>query len=151
MNRTFHARIAWYQYVLLVILGSNLIGFLWYKYIIPAIFLALLLLVVIEQIIHTAYTVTSDNTLIISRGRFSRKKTIPISDIVTILKCHSMRVAGCSVTNYLRIEYGNNKFASAMPINEQEFVALLHKRSITETNFTMYITHLTALTNTQQL
>ena len=133
MNRTFHARIAWYQYVLLLILGSNLIGFLWYKYIIPAIFLALLLLVVIEQIIHTAYTVTSDNTLIISRGRFSRKKTIPISDIVTIRKCHSMRVAGYSVTNYLLIEYGNNKFASAMPVKEQEFVELLHKRMKTET------------------
>ena len=133
MNRIFHARIAWYQYVLLVILGSNLIGFLWYKYIIPAIFLALMLLVVIEQIIHTTYTVTADNMLIVSRGRFTRKKTIPIRDIVAIRKYHSMRVAGRSVTNYLLIEYGNNKFASAMPIKEQEFVELLQKRMKTET------------------
>ena len=133
MNRIFHARIAWYQYVLLVILGSNLIGFLWYKYIIPAIFLALMLLVVIEQIIHTTYTVTADNMLIVSRGRFTRKKTIPIRDIVAIRKYHSMRVAGRSVTNYLLIEYGNNKFASAMPIKEQEFVELLQKRMKPET------------------
>ena len=128
MNRIFHARIVWYQYVLLLVLGANLIGFLWYKYIIPAAILALLLLIIIEQIIHTSYTITSDNELIISRGRFTRKKVIAIADVQAIRKCHSMKYGQFSVTNYLLIEYANNKFASVMPIKEQEFVDVMHKR-----------------------
>ena len=31
MNRIFHARIVWYQYFLLVVLGINAFGFLWCK------------------------------------------------------------------------------------------------------------------------
>ena len=53
MNRIFHARIAWYQYFLLVVLTVNAVGALWCKYILPAVLLMLLLIVVIEQIIHT--------------------------------------------------------------------------------------------------
>ena len=34
MNRIFHARIVWYQYFLLVVLGINAFGFLWCKNII---------------------------------------------------------------------------------------------------------------------
>ncbi len=51
MNRIFHARIAWYQYFLLVVLTVNAVGALWCKYILPAVLLMLLLIVVIEQII----------------------------------------------------------------------------------------------------
>ena len=54
MNRIFHARIVWYQYFLLVVLGVNAFGFLWCKNIILATLMMLFLIVVIEQIIHTA-------------------------------------------------------------------------------------------------
>ena len=50
MNRVFHARIAWYQYFLLVVLGANAFGFLWCKYILLAAFMMLLLIVVIEHV-----------------------------------------------------------------------------------------------------
>lgn len=73
MNRIFHARIAWYQYFLLVVLTVNAVGALWCKYILPAVLLMLLLIVVIEQIIHTVYTVSTDGVLEISTGRFMRK------------------------------------------------------------------------------
>lgn len=51
MNRIFHARIVWYQYFLLVVLGVNAFGFLWCKNIILATLMMLFLIVVIEQII----------------------------------------------------------------------------------------------------
>ena len=54
MNRIFHARIAWYQYFLLVVLTVNVAGALWCKYILPSVLCMLMLIVVIEQIIHTA-------------------------------------------------------------------------------------------------
>ena len=128
MNRIFHARIAWYQYFLLVVLTVNVVGALWCKYILPAVLLILMLIVVIEQIIHTVYTVTLDGILEISTGRFIRKKVIPISEIIAIRKCHSMKFGRFSVTEYVLIEYGKGKFVSVMPVKEREFVELLEKR-----------------------
>ncbi|QIU93552.1 PH domain-containing protein [Bacteroides faecium] len=128
MNRIFHARIAWYQYFLLVVLTVNVVGALWCKYILPAVLLMLMLIVVIEQIIHTVYTVTTDGNLEISRGRFIRKKVIPISEITTIQKYRSMKFGSFSVTDYLLIEYGKDKFASVMPVKEREFVELIEKK-----------------------
>ena len=128
MNRIFHARIAWYQYFLLVVLTVNVVGALWCKYILPAVLLILMPIVVIEQIIHTIYTVTPDGILEISTGRFIRKKVIPISEITAIRKCHSMKFGRFSVTEYVLIEYGKGKFVSVMPVKEREFVELLEKR-----------------------
>ena len=128
MNRIFHARIAWYQYFLLVVLTVNVVGALWCKYILPAVLLILMLIVVIEQIIHTVYTVTPDGILEISTGRFIRKKVMPISEITAIRKCHSMKFGRFSVTEYVLIEYGKGKFVSVMPVKEREFVELLEKR-----------------------
>ena len=128
MNRIFHARTAWYQYFLLVVLTVNAVGALWCKYILPAVLLILMLIVVIEQIIHTVYTVTPDGILEISTGRFIRKKVIPISEITAIRKCHSMKFGRFSVTEYVLIEYGKGKFVSVMPVKEREFVELLEKR-----------------------
>jgi len=106
----------------------NVVGALWCKYILPAVLLILMLIVVIEQIIHTVYTVTPDGILEISTGRFIRKKVIPISEITAIRKCHSMKFGRFSVTEYVLIECGKGKFVSVMPVKEREFVELLEKR-----------------------
>lgn len=128
MNRIFHARIAWYQYFLLVVLTVNMVGAIWCKIILPGVLFMLMLIVVIEQIIHTVYTVTADGTLEVYRGRFIRKKVIPVSQITAIKACRSMKLGRFSVTNYVLIEYGKDKFASVMPVKEREFVELLEKR-----------------------
>ena len=49
MNRIFHARIAWYQYFLLVVLTVNAVGALWCKYILVAVLFMLMLIVVIDM------------------------------------------------------------------------------------------------------
>lgn len=128
MNRIFHARIAWYQYFLLIVLGVNAFGSLWCKYILLAVLMMLLLIVVIEQVIHTTYTITSDGKLILYYGRFIRKITVPIREITSVRMYHSMKFGKFSVTKYVLIEYGNGKFASAMPVKEREFIDLLEKK-----------------------
>ena len=128
MNRIFHARIVWYQYFLLVVLTVNAVGALWCKIILPAVLFMLLLIVVIEQIIHTQYIVTTDGILEVDRGRFIRKKVIPISQITSIKKCNSMKFGRFSVTNYVLIEYGKGEFASTMPVKEREFIELIEKK-----------------------
>ena len=127
MNRILHARIVWYQYFLLVVLGINAFGFLWCKNIILATLMMLFLIVIIEQIIHTVYTVTTDGLLILNYGRFIRKKTIPIAEITSVRKVHSMKFGSFAVTNYLLIEYGKGKYASVLPVKEKEFIELIEK------------------------
>ena len=81
---------------------------------------------------RTDYTyylyVTTDGNLEVSRGRFIRKKVIPLSEITTVRKYHSMKFGSFSVTDYILIEYGKGKFVSVMPVKEQEFAELLEKR-----------------------
>lgn len=128
MNRIFHARIAWYQYFLLVVLTVNLVGALWCKHILSAVLLGLALILVIEQIIHTVYTVTTEGTLEVYLGRFSRKKVIPLADITGVEKCSSMKFGRFSVTEYLLIEYGKGKFVAVMPVKEREFTEMIERK-----------------------
>lgn len=132
MNRIFHARIAWYQYLILIILGANTFALLWMKHILLALLMALALIVIIEMVIHTTYTVTSGNELILSYGRFTRKKIIPIKEIVSMEKCHSMKFGNFSVTEYVLIQYGREKYASVVPVKEREFMELVEKRRMKE-------------------
>ena len=127
-NRIFHARIAWHQYFLLAVLTVNAVGALWCKIVVPGLLLMLLMIVVVEQIVHTTYTVRADNVLEVSTGRFVRKKLIPIADISSMQRCSSMRLGKRAVTEYLLIRYGKGKFVSLMPVKEQEFIDLINKR-----------------------
>ncbi len=128
MDRVFHARTAWYHYFLLVVLTLNTAGGLWTKHVLLTLFFALLLVVIIEHMVNTSYTVTGDGRLIIHLGRLSRKKIIPIKDIHSIRKCHSMKFGRFSVTNYLLIGYGEGKYTTVMPRKEQEFVEALARK-----------------------
>lgn len=131
MNRIFHARIAWYQYLVLTLFTINGVAALWSKYIILAVLLLLFVIVLIEQIIHTSYTVTTDGTLEVYRGRFSRKKIIPIREITSVDVCRSMRFGRFSVTRYVLIGYGKEKYEALMPVREREFVEMLEKKITT--------------------
>lgn len=129
MNRIFHARIAWYQYLFIIVLGVNVFGALWTKHILLATILALMLVVIIEQVIHTSYTVTSEGLLELSGGRFTKKKVIPIQQILSVKRHSSMKFGRFSVTRYILIEYDvPHKYVSVMPANEQEFIDLIEKR-----------------------
>lgn len=129
MNRIFHARVTWYQYLFIIVLGVNVFGALWTKHILLATILALMLVVIIEQVIHTSYTVTSEGLLELCGGRFTKKKVIPIHQILSVKQHFSMKFGRFSVTRYILIEYDvPHKYVSVMPTNEQEFIDLIEKR-----------------------
>ena len=133
MNRIFHARIAWYQYFLLFILTINAIGALWCKIVIPALLLMLFMIIVIEQIVHTRYTVKTDGILEVYNGRFIRKKIVPIKEISSIKRGNSMYIGKWIITKYIVIEYGKDKHVSLMPIKEEEFIKAIEKQRISQT------------------
>ncbi len=70
MNRIFHARIAMGQYLFLILIGILTVYMLWSKLSLPAALFMLWLVVIIEKLIHTTYTVTPDGKLMLSFGRF---------------------------------------------------------------------------------
>lgn len=128
MNRIFHVRITWYQYLYLILLGGLSFFLLWDKHIILASICMVMLVFLIERFIHTTYTITTDGQLILSAGRFSKSKTIWLKDIASVEQRNSVKVMGFSLLRYIMIGYGVHRYVSLLPLKEYEFVNLLQSR-----------------------
>ncbi|NDV80591.1 PH domain-containing protein [Bacteroides sp. 51] len=128
MNRIFHVRIAWYQYLYLILLGGLSFFLLWDKSIILAAICMIMLVLLIERFIHTTYTITTDGRLILSSGRFSKPKTIWLKDIISVERRTSVRIGNFSVLQYVMIGYGAGRYLSVLPLKEQEFIDLLETK-----------------------
>ena len=75
MDRVFHARITAGQYLFLLLPTVLVIyGFLTRNWFISLLCMVMLVLV-IEELIHTTYTLTADGQLLIGRGRTGRNPT----------------------------------------------------------------------------
>lgn len=128
MDRIFHARTTGKQILLLIILGLGSFLFLWYKLIIPALITVIALVILIEQIIHTTYTITTDKKLVVSHGRFCKKHTVMLDDIHVIQQKSILHTDFYSIGRFLCIEYGNNQSLSIAPSDEKSFMEVLTKR-----------------------
>lgn len=128
MNRIFHVRIAWYQYLYLILLGGLSFFLLWDKNIILAAICMVLLVVLIERFINTTYTITGNGQLILSSGRFSKPKTIWLKDIISVERRNSVKIGTFSVLRYVLIGYGAGRYLSILPLKEEEFIDLLEKK-----------------------
>lgn len=128
MNRIFHTRITWYQHLYFVLLGGLTFFLLWDKSIILAVVCMLLLVFLIERLIHTTYTLTTDGRLILSAGRFTKPKTVWLKDIVSVKQRCSVRVGRCAALHYVLIECASGRYISVLPVKEQEFIDLLEER-----------------------
>ncbi|MDO4161347.1 MAG: hypothetical protein Q4D41_12925, partial [Prevotellaceae bacterium] len=72
MNRTFHYRISWINYLTILIVASATVFFLWNRSAVNvAIGFVLMMVAVkmVERIIHTEYVFTDDGMLVIDKGR----------------------------------------------------------------------------------
>lgn len=128
MNRIFHARIAIGQYLFILLATALTVYGLWEKHILLAVFFILLLIVSIERLIHTTYTVTTDGRLLLYFGRFSRSKEIGLKDVTAVERASSMQVGKCAVMHYILIRYREGKCVALLPVKEEEFVGLIRKQ-----------------------
>ena len=105
-DRTFHYRASFLNYAAIVAVGVAALCVFWHRSAANAVVGLVLMVAVVmmvEKVLHTAYTFTADGRLVVSRGRFSRPIYIKVSDIV---KAERMRagvlgvrkgcVPGCS-------------------------------------------------------
>ena len=130
MNRVFHARITWYHLLFLVLVSVCTVYLVWHKQALGALLFSLVLLVLIECVIHTTYTVTAEGLLVIVKGRFYKKRTIPIEEILSIERKRSMTVFNCSVTHFVLIRWGYDKYVALIPVKEKEFIQLIRERFV---------------------
>ncbi len=128
MDRIFHARIPLYMYFYIALVSAMALFFLWNKMVICGLAMLLLLIVGIERIIHTTYTITSDGLLVISYGRFQRKLEIPLQSVVRVEKLRCFRVGRSCLVEYLLVVYNKEKHVTVMPVKEDEFLETLQKR-----------------------
>ncbi|MBO5025325.1 MAG: PH domain-containing protein [Bacteroidaceae bacterium] len=130
MNRVFQAKINIGNYILLILLLLVAIHSMWCVNGILLCLSLLLLVVIIERMIHTTYTITTDGMLIINNGRFSRRKEVPLSDINSIERIRGMRIGGKTISTSLLITCKNGKIFQVSPRNEDDFVKCVQKRRI---------------------
>ena len=121
MNRTFHARITWNQVVVMAVAAALAIWAFWIKQALLAVVFLLMLIVLIERIIHTTYTVTADGRLVLYYGRFTKGREIKLTDI-----SRAERFKGW-LTHGVDIFYGTNSHVAVQPVNEIEFLNSIQK------------------------
>lgn len=127
MNRIFHARIAIGQYLFLLLVTGVAIWALWDKHIVLAVLMVILLVLGIEKLIHTTYTLTSDGNLVLYYGRFMKGKTISLQEITEVERVCQMRLFGVGLMRCVLVHHGN-KTEALMPVKEKEFIDEINKK-----------------------
>ena len=129
MNRIFHARIAIGQYLFLVLTTIIVIYAMWMQHAVMAVLFMLLLVIAIERLIHTTYTLTTDDRLLLFYGRFSRSEEISLKDIISVERASSMKIGRFAVMRYVLVKYGTRgKCAVLLPVKEDMFIKTLTNR-----------------------
>ena len=127
MNRTFHYRVSLLNYVAIAVVAAAALCMFWHRSAAGAVAgLALMMAVVlmVERIVHTAYVFTADGMLVLSKGRFSRRVAIRITDIVSVERVR----AGVLGVRYVLIRYGAGREVSVQPAGEEAFVGEITRR-----------------------
>lgn len=128
MDKVFHARIHFLMYLFLAVLVVGVCFSFLHRMGLCAALTLLLLVVAVERIIHTTYTVTADGRLVVSHGRFSRRLDIPLSGLRRVERIRRLRAGRHSLFSYLLVVYGDGKCVAVMPVQEEDFVAELKRR-----------------------
>ena len=132
-DRTFHKRFNTTARVGVVAFALLAGYFFWVKMAIIGIFVAIIIVGMIERILNTTYTfrrvqpIDRDEEMdfiVINEGRFSRNQTIPLCDIVSV---EPMKTCW-GLDHALVIQVGANKLVSLQPDNEESFIREIEKR-----------------------
>jgi len=87
-------------------------------------FLTIVILLAVERMLCTQYTLTDDNLLIVKRGHFARKIVIPLNEILIAEKMKG----GLLFVSFVLIEHGADHFVSVQTDDDDAFVRELKER-----------------------
>lgn len=132
-DRTFHKRFSVTARIGVAVFALLAGYFFWVKMAIIGIFLAIIIVGMIERILNTTYIfkkvkpIDRDDEmeyLIINEGRFSSNRNVPVCDIISVHQTKTfMGLDHCMV-----IEYGAKNMVAIQPDNEEAFEKEIKKR-----------------------
>lgn len=128
MNRVFQTKIQAGNWILLAAIFVVTAHFMWQANGLLILISLLLMVVIIERMIHSRYTLTHDGLLIIEKGRFSRKQQIAITSIERIERVSGIRIMGKTLNSFLLITCSDGKQYAVTPSNEADFLKYIEKK-----------------------
>lgn len=135
-DRTFHKRITIQAKIAIGLFSILALYFFWTKVAIIGLFVAIVVVGMIERILHTTYTFRRVKPidmecemefLVVDEGRFSANRNIPLCDVVRTEKVSAF----FGMDHGVLIEYGAGNMTTVQPDNETAFVQELQKRIAT--------------------
>lgn len=127
MNRTFQHKLNIQSVAAVVIIAACALWcFLARTSLSPVFGFACMLLgaAAVDRMLHTEYVITTDNRLVISRGRIVKPKAINIDEIVAVRPVRGMLF----VAPYVLIEYGMGRATSVQPADTAAFIKEMKRR-----------------------
>lgn len=127
MTRTFQHRVTAISLGSIVLMALVAFHFFWQRIplaVMVGTAVVCLDVMVIERMLHTSYTFTDDDQLLIYRGRFARQLTIPVTSIIRVSEQRHF----LHLVSYVLIEYGCSRVTSVQPDNPQAFIEEIEKR-----------------------
>ena len=129
MNRTFHVKISGTTHLFLILFTLIMLVAFWYKgAALIGMFFAMIVIINIERIIHSTYTLTADGNLVIYNGRFQKEKNIPLSRITDVELKRLFGLKHLRFTRYVLVHYDNDKVIDLLPEKPEEFMNALVRR-----------------------
>lgn len=123
MDRTFHHRFSVGSFCGIILFAAVAFWLFWQKWAIPGLLAALVCVVFIERMLHSEYVFRND-LLIVCHGRFSRRKEIPLTDIVGYRPVSTT----FGLTRFLLLALRGDRLLMVQPANEKAFVKCLAER-----------------------
>lgn len=128
MNRIFHVKITTGTYLFLILFTAIMVFAFWYMQSIVGLVMAIALIVTIESVIHSTYTLTTEGKLVVYRGRFLKTITIPFADITDLELKQSSGFGGMMTSQYVLVHYSDKKLLSLVPVKPEEFINAIVRR-----------------------
>jgi len=91
-----------------------------------------IMVVIVEKMINTTYTITAQGEVIVHNGRFSKDIIIEVSHIKKIESIQRLKIFGKSFFSYLIIITDEGQHIAVRPNNEEDFVKKITKMQTEE-------------------
>lgn len=128
MNRIFHVKIAGSTYLFLAVLAVAMVFAFWYMKAVIGLVVALGLIVTIERVVHSTYTLTADDRLVVYHGRFCKGKVLLLDDITEVELIQGATFGGMVSLACVRVHYAEGCVLSLTPVKPEAFVDVLMQR-----------------------
>ena len=128
MNRIYHAKVTFCRGMVLVVLTAMTLVTLWWRWPLAALPAMLLLLWWIERLIHTTYTLTTDQMLLIDEGRFARRSAIHLADVRHLQRSRAVQTAYSNLFGGIEVTLSDGKRITLFPQREEEFAHEVERR-----------------------